>query len=218
MRFIFRPGETCETLWARFQKAGRRGQIVGPHGTGKSTLVLEFTRFLAEQGIATHVFRWRPGSQGELMAAWRQGSIRPGEIVAIDGYDQLPLSDRLVWRFRLACRRVGLLATTHREAALPVLYRTEVDLWTARWVLRQILTAASAEAGVGGAGSLPSPAVANLTGVRAGSEPAAATPSEGENAPSCSDDELSRLLDRHGGNLREVLFELYDRYQDAAEG
>lgn len=199
LRFVFRSGECCETLWARFQKAGRRGQIIGPHGTGKSTLVLEFTRFLGERGIATHVFRGRPGSQHELMAAWRQGSIRPGDVVAIDGYDQLPISARLLRRFLLAYRCVGLVVTTHREATLPVLYRTQVDLGTARMVLRQVWTAARSR-------------------TQAGARPDTANASEGEIALPCSDDQLNRLLDRHRGNLREALFELYDRYQGVADG
>jgi hypothetical protein len=37
--YRFFGNESPESLWRRFVKAGRRGEIVGPHGTGKTTLL-----------------------------------------------------------------------------------------------------------------------------------------------------------------------------------
>ena len=100
----------------RLKRSGR-GQIVGPHGAGKSTLLEALARYLCEQG--EKVVRWT--LHDAQTAGDRCPRLTPGDVLFVDGYEQLGLCARCGLRLRCTLRQTRLVVTTHEKAFLPVL-------------------------------------------------------------------------------------------------
>ncbi|HJT77193.1 MAG TPA: hypothetical protein VJ739_08325 [Gemmataceae bacterium] len=141
--YFFPEGVSAAGLVERLRQAGWRGQVVGRHGTGKSTLLAALLPELRRAGreplsVALHdgTRRLPAEAWAGLAAAERQG--RP-LVMVIDGYEQLGRWERFCLRLR--CRRHGhgLLVTAHGGVGLPPLYRTEVTPQTAGRVLDHLL-------------------------------------------------------------------------------
>lgn len=167
--FFFPPGESPERLLARLAALGGRAQIVGPHGSGKSTLLAALAEGLRRCGRRALLIELHDGQRRLPPAAL--GAAEPGDLVMVDGYEQLSLWSR--WRLRRHSRRraLELLVTAHRPIGLPTLWETSVDAPRARRVVDHLL----------GPGRSP-----------------------------ITDQDLAAALARHPGDLREVLFDLYD--------
>jgi hypothetical protein len=101
---------------------------------------------------------------------------RHGEalVLVIDGYQQLGRLHR--WRLSSHCRHYGhgLLATSHSDCGLPVLFRTEADLAVVERLIESRLPSHG--------GRIRGP-------------------------------DIERAWRRQAGNVREVLFELYDLFE-----
>jgi len=114
------PDVSVDELLDRWETAGRRGAVVGGHGTGK-------TRLLAELVVALRRRRYTPL---RLRLDRRQPCAArdlDGVVLLADGYDSLSLPSRL--RLRWATRRCrGVIVSTHEACALPVLYTCRPDL------------------------------------------------------------------------------------------
>jgi len=123
--------DSAASLVDRFLAAGRRGQIVGPHGVGKSTLLKLLRDELAARGEVAAHFELNDGQR----SLTKPIDIAPRSIVAVDGYEQLSYASRieLAWSVRRAA--CGLLITTHRRvwfpARLPVLIELRPSVETA---------------------------------------------------------------------------------------
>jgi hypothetical protein len=145
--YFFRAGESAAGLVERLRAAGWWGQVVGPHGTGKSTLLAALGPLLVAAGcdplwVVRHQGeRALPESVGEALSrARREGRRR---LLLIDGYEQLGWWS--AWRVRRLCRRGGhgLLVTAHDDAGLPELYRTGVTRETALRVVAHLTATAA---------------------------------------------------------------------------
>ncbi len=174
MPFLFGHGRAAAHLVRRLAELDGRGQIVGPHGSGKSTLVATLVEPLAQAKRQACVFALRDG-QRRLPRGWvAQARDASAGTIVVDGYEQLSRGSRL-W-IDLLCRRNrwGLLVTTHEDVGLPTLVQLEPSLDVARAVVERL-------------------------------------------APvdrwSTADDVVARCFDACDGNLREMLFALYDRYE-----
>lgn len=174
LRFRFAE-EDLPTLLERFQDRHHRGAIVGPHGSGKTTLVAELATALRASGWDVVEQRLNEANRSEHRQRISElcREITPEQILILDGAEQLgPLRWR---RFRRESRRFGgLLITVHAPGRLPTIYecRPTVEL------LRRLTV------------ELAGPA-----------------------APVDSD--LLTLYQRHHGNLRDCLRELYDTFESA---
>lgn len=128
---------SAEALYGKFLANGRRGEIVGPHGTGKTTLLCALETEARRRGHAVRRVTLREEERRLPARWWRfDGEHR---VVFLDGAEQLA---RLgLWRVQRRCRRegLGLLATAHRPLGLPALYRTEVSEAMARRLAERIL-------------------------------------------------------------------------------
>jgi hypothetical protein len=129
-------GETWEQLLARLRQMHYRAALVGPRGTGKTTLLEDLEPRLAALGFVPQSFhlyadqcRWNPAWTESFFAG-----LGPRDMILLDGAEQMP---RLGWwRFRQRCCHAGgLIITSHRAGLLPTL----ITCRTSPELLRDIL-------------------------------------------------------------------------------
>jgi len=161
-----------DALMTALRVTGGSAAIVGPHGTGKTTLLHALAERLEAAGCLAGVLRLR--SPGDAVVLWRSiVRARHGSTLCVDSWECLGPWGRIVsvlarWR---GCR---LVVTSHRAPGLPILCRAEGTLP----VLAALVTRVPDHGGLIG------------------------------------DADISEAYRRHGGNLRESLYDLYDRFQD----
>lgn len=174
--YLFSKGDSVGELIDRLEQFEWRAQIVGPHGSGKSTLVQSLRLLIHSAGKVTSVFELHDG-QTRLQLDHAELASRGREsMLVIDGFEQLGwLTRRKIKSFCIK-NQTGLLVTSHESVGLPTLFETSVSLETATSVVAQILAS--------------------------------------ENAASViSSVDIQSLYNSHGGNLRDLLFGLYDLYE-----
>jgi energy-coupling factor transporter ATP-binding protein EcfA2 len=187
IEYIFPPSQSAASLVEKFAKQDWLGEIVGPHGSGKSTLVAALVPELERAGrkLVRRVIRNDADGQKEAngievvppkYAAVMAGSKKWDDktVLVLDGIEQLSWWWRR--RVRAECRRrgAGLLVTTHEPLDLPLLFRTQPSEPLAQQIVAQLLA----------------------------DHPSPVTPADVTAAFKSSD-----------GNLREMLFALYDGHQ-----
>ncbi len=164
-----------------------RSQIVGGHGTGKTTFLVDFVRFLLEKGHAVNHFSLHDGQkflshefwerQISLVSQFKIGTPAKPPLAVVDGYEQLAWTQKM--RLRRICRKgvAGLLITTHKPAwSMPVLVKTGPTVETLLAVVAYLFRDSPDL-------EPPDPALCHS------------------------------LFERHRGNIRNALFELYDHYE-----
>ncbi len=176
--FLFSAGAQAADLVARLRQQRWWGQIVGPHGSGKSSLLAALRPSLETAGLAPLIVTLHQG-QRRLDVALNDQLAGQTRLMVIDGYEQLGWMARC--RLKHFCRRhgLGLLVTSHRGCGLPPLFQTQATLPQAQAIVEQL------QAGF---------------------------------AARIAPDDVRAALQRHGGNLREMLFDLYDLYESRRRG
>ncbi len=187
IEYLFPPGQSAASLVETLGEHGWRGEIVGPHGSGKSTLVAALLPELERAGrkLVRRVIRKDADGKQEAggievvppkYAAVMAGSKKWDNttLLVLDGIEQLSWWWRR--RVRAECRRrgAGLLVTTHEPLDLPLLFRTQPSEPLAQQIVAQLIA------------DHPSPV-----------RPA----------------EVTAAYKASSGNLREMLFALYDVHQ-----
>jgi hypothetical protein len=123
------PDVTADGLLADWRCTGRRGALVGPHGTGKTTLLAELIDRLQALGqpvVAVRLSADETADDVRDRIVCAIEAARPDRILCIDGFDLLP------WGLRRRIARAdaglcGVLVTSHRACALPTLHRTRTS-------------------------------------------------------------------------------------------
>ncbi len=162
-------------LVSAIEAAGGNAAIVGPHGTGKSTLLVAIAAELTADDRLAGLVQIR--SRRDFMAGLRLvGQARRGSTACLDGWDRLGWAGRT--GVRLLARLLGcrLVVTSHRPACLGTAVLTVASLP----LLEAIVAALPDHGGL--------------------IEPA----------------DISESYTRHGGNLRESLADLYDKFEHRA--
>lgn len=146
--------------------------IVGPHGTGKSTLLRAVERELAAAGQSAGIVQLR--HRGDLLTVLAM-LLRAdrGCVLGVDGWERSGPVAAAAIRGLAGARGVRLLVTTHRPAWMPTIASTAASL-----PLLEALVA-----------RLP------------------------DHGGLIAADDLTETLARHAGNLRDVLADLYDRFE-----
>lgn len=172
--YLFAPGESAAELVDRLRDHGWWGQIVGPHGSGKSALLAALKPAIETAGRQTVLIELHDG-QRRLPPDFRRrlDAGRP-TVLIVDGYEQLGLWQRQ--RLRRFCRRggLGLLLTAHGPVGLPDLRHTSATLELAQQIVEHL---------------------------------------QRSHPPLITAQDVAERFARHGGDLRELLFDLYDVYE-----
>jgi hypothetical protein len=171
--YLFPAGQDVAALLERLRQNGWWGQIIGAHGSGKSSLLAALIPAIGQAGRQVRLFELHDGQRKLPPEVYRGGAISPESVLVVDGYEQLSRWSRLRTRQYCGRRRCGLIVTAHAPVGLPDLFRTSPTLQVVQEVVARLLQG----------------------------RPAAWTAQE-----------LSDRFERHQGNVRELLFELYDLY------
>jgi hypothetical protein len=180
-------GEQAAVL-ERLERAGWRGQIVGPHGSGKSTMLRSLRPELERRAAVRWVavlgleLRWphrQPGISVETPGSVTGEPTSQRRLLVVDGFEGLGWLGRVALRSWCASRNTGLLVTSHRNVGLPTIAECRPNLKTLQQIAERLT-----------AGYPPF-----VTSV-----------------------DVSQAYESCGANVREALFRLYDVYEDRRRG
>ena len=171
MAYRFSPGQDVDGLVERLSKNDWRGQIVGPHGSGKSALTATLAEALRQAGREALLIELHDGERRLPVSRAELKRLRRGSVVIVDGYEQLARRRRALLRRFCRRRRLGLVVTSHASMGNPDLVRTAPSLALAETMVEDLLR---------------------------------------RSASTVDKDAIHQSFRRHEGNLREVLFDLYD--------
>ena len=135
--YRFCEGSTLDELHKRLVRSQWRGQIVGPHGSGKTTLVRSLEARLCQSEVRSELFQLHNRQAFLPKVDW--ATIDRGTLVIIDGYEQLCTWSR--WMIRSRCYRngFGLLVTSHRPVSnLPILFKTSTTIELAEQLVEDL--------------------------------------------------------------------------------
>jgi hypothetical protein len=172
--FIFPRDFDAESLVARLRQNRWRGEITGPHGCGKSSLLAAIMPEINRAGRKPLLIELHDGQRRLPVDLDEKCRAEPFDLAVIDGYEQLGRLAR--WRLGWLSRRRGwgLLVTAHVSVGLPSICRLTPTAELTERIVKQL----TADRGV-------------------------------EFSPA----DLRERFVRHGGDLREMLFELYDEVE-----
>lgn len=116
---------TWEELIAALEALNWRGAVVGPCGTGKTTLLEQLAPQLENRGLEVHFFRLDTSAKQLPASFWSQ-NWRQRDALLLDGAEQLSL---LAWQaVKLKTRRCGaFIVTSHREGLLPTWVQSQTS-------------------------------------------------------------------------------------------
>ncbi len=115
-----------------------RAAIVGPHGTGKTTLLCTLAESLEQTFERVQWERCIAGDQ--VSHRIRFDHAQSPRLIVIDGFEQLALWRRWWLRIQTRYHQCGMLVTTHRKPmGLPVLIHTSVSVDLAQTIVRELV-------------------------------------------------------------------------------
>ncbi len=118
-----------------FIKNGKRGQVIGPHGSGKSTFLLSLQRQFQQDGWQTKLIVLHNSNN---RFCWSITAPREA-IILIDGYEQLSFLSRFLIFLQCRWNRWGLVVSSHFNAGFPVLLETKLSCIQAFNLAKQLL-------------------------------------------------------------------------------
>jgi hypothetical protein len=132
-------------LLARLDRLAWRGAIVGPHGTGKTTLLEDLQAQLRASDIPILSLRLDTDHPTFARGALAAGlaTMTPAHVICLDGAEQMtPLAWAAFKRRTRAAR--GLLITSHRPGLLPTLIACTTTPHLLEQIVSRLLAAARA--------------------------------------------------------------------------
>lgn len=172
--YRFANGYSITNLIDTLRQQNWRGEIVGPHGSGKSTLIQSIIRGLHDIGRQERLITLRSGESRLPVSGADLQTWGADTQVIVDGYEQLGGWTRTLINRVCSRQGCGLLVASHDSVGLPLLVRTSPSLELIQEIVREI-------------------------------QPC--------NPLRVFDRDVELSFHRHGGNVREVFFELYDLYE-----
>ena len=126
-QFVAPPGfPGIECLLDRFQRYGSRGQIIGPHGCGKTSLARAWVERIRPEFREARFMVIRRSAKSRLgcEVVTRVHGQGEGELWVVDGLEQISLLQRYCLIGHCRRRKHSLLVTSHRPLwGIPVVVR-----------------------------------------------------------------------------------------------
>jgi hypothetical protein len=121
--FVFPDGQSAAQLVERLREQSWWGQIIGPHGSGKSTFLAALKPVLESTGQSVISVSLHQGDR--RLPPLDRENLSASSLLIIDGYEQLSWWSRR--RIKSICRRhgAGLLVTAHTNVGLPTIFFTQ---------------------------------------------------------------------------------------------
>ncbi len=131
--------DSFDLFYSRLKAAQFRGAIIGPHGTGKTTLLNEVQNQLQQAGIPHKALRLMDDGRDcnkDRIQKWLDSSSE--EMVLI--LDSAGLLNYWDWQRvkRKAKRYAGLLITAHKPGRLPTLIELQPSVQTLIHLVRKL--------------------------------------------------------------------------------
>ena len=161
----------------------KRGSIIGPHGSGKSTLVASLIPEIRSIRPESQIHQLRFSTDRSASRSLRK-SVREwtsGSFAILDGYEQLKFWSRILVEWTARNRSISILVTAHQPIrGFETIWETSVNESSSHWVVEKLLRQ-----------------------------------SESPNAlrELLQSEDWARSREKHGQNLRESLFDMYDWWQ-----
>ena len=126
------PGLTLDALADRAETQQWRCALVGGHGQGKTTLMLELGEHLAARGLPVQ------SAQVGDESHWENNvSPDPATIYLLDGAERLSPTAWLAFRWRMRAAK-GMIITAHAPGRLPTLHTCRSTPETVSHLLRAL--------------------------------------------------------------------------------
>jgi hypothetical protein len=137
--YVFPPDVSAASIISQLVAQNWRGSILGPHGSGKSSLLGVLVPELESHG--RHVIRQQLQG-GERQLRWQElapSTWNSQTLVVIDGYEQLSFWQRLLLRARCRLKGAGLLVTAHEPVGLAPIFTTQPTEDLAQAIVQQLV-------------------------------------------------------------------------------
>ena len=144
LSFVGLDDQTLDGLAEKLIQQNGNGQIVGPHGTGKTTLTFELQKRIARLNATNTNYRFvrkTVGPRQTIRTSEQAAEFNPHSktILVLDGVELLSWLQRLALIKTCQRKRIGFLVTAHRPVwGLPVLVSTKPDRSQFEAIVRQL--------------------------------------------------------------------------------
>ena len=131
LSFVGLDDQTLDGLAEKLIQQNGNGQIVGPHGTGKTTLTFELQKRITRLNDTNTNYRFvrkTVGPRRNIRTSEQAAEFKPHSktILVLDGVEVLSWLQRLALIKTCQRKRIGLLVTVHRPVwGLPQLVSTK---------------------------------------------------------------------------------------------
>ena len=124
--FLFPPDQNAETLVELLERNQWWGEIIGPHGSGKSSLLASLIPVIERAGRPVVLVELHNGQRRLPIRLDGDAWLQSPAVLIVDGYEQLSRWNRFWLKRRCRRRGLGLLVTSHVSIGLPEIFRTAV--------------------------------------------------------------------------------------------